>query len=100
MADLGTTFAPRRYAAVTAPDWRLRKPMAQEWTTARVRIAIAQLCQERGIDITLLYEAIGINMVKADSDALAHLAGVIDGLEAAAKDEQRATELPPSLCDG
>ncbi|MFC3303571.1 hypothetical protein [Parvularcula lutaonensis] len=59
--------------------------MADSMNAARVRIAVAQLLYQKGIDVGSLYHALGIDPADADSDALSHLAGVLDGMEAAAK---------------
>lgn len=60
--------------------------MTEKMTAARVRIAVATLLHRRGIDVGDLYRALGIDPSKAESEALSHLAGVLDGLEAAADD--------------
>lgn len=59
--------------------------MADSMNAARVRIAVAQLLFTRGIDVGYLYEALGIDPADADSDALSHLAGVLDGMDAASQ---------------
>ncbi|MEM7741126.1 MAG: hypothetical protein AAF225_10030 [Pseudomonadota bacterium] len=65
--------------------------MSESWTPSRVRIAVARLCESGGIDLVDLYRALGMDAVAAESDAVAHLAGVIDGLEAAARDHDSLT---------
>lgn len=50
---------------------------------SRMRIALAQFCIARGIDFETLYAALGIDMTAADSEALSHMAGVMDGMTAA-----------------
>lgn len=59
--------------------------MAETKNAARVRIAVAQLLFHQDLDVGELYRALGIDPTTADRDALAHLAGVLDGMEAAAK---------------
>lgn len=59
--------------------------MAQSMNAARVRIAVAQLLFTKGIDVGSLYEALGIDPADAESEALSHLAGVLDGMDAAAQ---------------
>ncbi|NNU16925.1 hypothetical protein HK107_11405 [Parvularcula sp. ZS-1/3] len=57
--------------------------MAEMKNAARVRIAVARLLYGEEIDVGDLYRALGIDPAEADSEALAHLAGVLDGMEAA-----------------
>jgi hypothetical protein len=57
--------------------------MTERPSPSRVRIAIAQLLYTRNIDVADLYRALGCDPAAADGDALAHLAGVLDGMEAA-----------------
>lgn len=64
--------------------------MGETLTASRVRILVAQLLHRRDIDVGDLYRALGIDPADAEGDALAHLAGVLDGLDAAeaARDEE------------
>jgi hypothetical protein len=54
-------------------------------SASRVRIALAKLLFREEIDIAELYRALGIDPSDADSDVLAHLAGILDGMDAASK---------------
>jgi len=58
--------------------------MAETMTASRVRIAVARLLYTSGIDVADLYHALGCDPADAQEDALAHLAGVLDGMQAAA----------------
>lgn len=60
--------------------------MTERMTASRVRIAVAQLMHRRDIDVGDLYRALGIDPSKVEGEALSHLAGVLDGLEAAESD--------------
>ncbi|MCQ8186563.1 hypothetical protein [Parvularcula maris] len=59
--------------------------MKEPVSASRVRIAIAKLLFREEIDVGELYRALGIDPADADSDVLAHLAGILDGMEAASK---------------
>lgn len=50
---------------------------------SRIRISLAQYCVAHGIEVDDLYSALGITATEADSEALAHMAGVIDGMNVA-----------------
>jgi hypothetical protein len=58
--------------------------MAETRNEARIRIEVAQLLYSTGIDVADLYRALGVDPADAHEDALAHLAGVLDGMQAAA----------------
>ncbi|MEE4209136.1 MAG: hypothetical protein V2I43_07715 [Parvularcula sp.] len=59
--------------------------MADKLSSSRVRIALARLLFTEGIDVADLYHALGCDPSNADGDALAHLAGVLDGMDAASR---------------
>lgn len=59
--------------------------MPQPMTAGRVRVALAQMLYRQGIELSAIYQALGIDPADADQEALAHLAGIMDGMEAAAK---------------
>lgn len=59
--------------------------MAQSMTAGRVRVALAELVYKRDLDLGDIYAALGVDPKDADQEALAHLAGIIDGMEAAAR---------------
>lgn len=86
-SDVGTAFAALeaelrgRAAAPGKRDARMPETM----TASRVRIAVGQLLFTSGIEVEELYHALGIDPADAEPDALAHLAGVLDGMEAAAR---------------
>lgn len=50
---------------------------------SRIRINLAQFCVAHSIEVDDLYAALGINATESDSEALAHMAGVIDGMTVA-----------------
>lgn len=86
MGEDGTKFAGRKQRRHERPTYEPRRDaaMAETRNAARVRIAVAQLLFHHDLDIGELYKALGIDPAEADRDALAHLAGVLDGMEAAA----------------
>lgn len=57
--------------------------MAEKPSHSRVRIALAQFCLSQNLDIDELYGALGISAADAETEALAHIAGVIDGMNVA-----------------
>lgn len=59
--------------------------MTQSMTAGRVRVTLAEMLYKYGVDLADLYAAMGIDPADADQEALAHLAGIIDGMEAASK---------------
>jgi len=59
--------------------------MAPSPSPSRIRIAVARLLFTEKIDVGALYSALGIDVRRADPEALTHLAGVLDGIETAAE---------------
>ena len=57
--------------------------MPEHPSHARIRIALAQFCTAHNIDLEELYAALGIAPGTADAEALAHMAGVLDGMTVA-----------------
>ena len=58
--------------------------MADSISHSRIRIALAQFCFSRKLDIEELYKALGIEATSTDPEALSHMAGVLDGMTVAA----------------
>lgn len=58
--------------------------MADKPSYSRIRIALAQFCFAQSVDLDELYTALGITPTEADAEAIAHMAGVIDGMNVAA----------------
>ena len=58
--------------------------MADKISHSRIRIALAQFCFARKLDIEELYSALGIEATATDAEALSHMAGVLDGMTVAA----------------
>lgn len=59
--------------------------MATSMSAGRVRVALAEMLYKKEVDLGDLYAALGVDPADADQEALAHLAGIIDGMEAAAR---------------
>ncbi|MEM1381237.1 MAG: hypothetical protein AAGH41_11515 [Pseudomonadota bacterium] len=59
--------------------------MAKSMTAARVRVTLAELVYKKEIELADIYAALGVDPQDADPEAVAHLAGIIDGMAAAAK---------------
>ena len=57
--------------------------MSDKPSHSRIRIALAQFCYAQGIDVTDLFGAMGMTGANTDPEAMAHLAGVIDGMNIA-----------------
>ena len=57
--------------------------MSEKPSDARIRIALAQFCIAQAIEVDELLAALGIEMSNVDDGALAHLAGVLDGMNVA-----------------
>ena len=57
--------------------------MSEKPSHSRIRIALAQFCFSRNLDITELYEALGIEATATDPESLSHMAGVLDGMSVA-----------------
>lgn len=57
--------------------------MTEKPSHSRIRIAISQFLFAHHIELEDLYEAMGIEPQEADPGALAHLAGIIDGMTVA-----------------
>lgn len=60
------------------------EPMAEKPSESRIRVALAQFCVAQSIEIDELLSALGVDMSHTDQNALAHLAGVLDGMNLAA----------------
>jgi hypothetical protein len=58
--------------------------MSEKPSHSRVRIALAQFCFSRNLDITELYQALGVDPSATDAESLSHMAGVLDGMTVAA----------------
>ena len=58
--------------------------MAEQLSQSRIRIALAQFCFARKLDIEELYGALGVAATDTDAEALSHMAGVLDGMTVAA----------------
>ena len=57
--------------------------MADKPSHSRIRVALAQFCVAQSLELEELYEALGLTPTEADSEAIAHLAGVLDGMNVA-----------------
>ncbi|WOI53942.1 hypothetical protein [Parvularcula sp. LCG005] len=57
--------------------------MADKPSHSRVRIALAQFCYSHSIDLEDLLAALGVTG-GTDAEAMAHMAGVLDGMNIAA----------------
>ncbi|MEM6648648.1 MAG: hypothetical protein AAF603_00190 [Pseudomonadota bacterium] len=58
--------------------------MSNHSSHSRIRLVLAQFCVAHSLDIEELYEALGIKIGDANAEALAHMAGLIDGMNIAA----------------
>jgi hypothetical protein len=58
--------------------------MADKPSHSRIRIALAQFCYAQSLDLDELYAALGVNAAETEPEALAHMAGVVDGMNVAA----------------
>ena len=58
--------------------------MADKPSEARIRVALAQFCIAQAVEVDELFAALGIDPMNADAQALAHLAGAVDGMNLAA----------------
>lgn len=58
--------------------------MADKISHSRIRIALAQFCFARKLDIEELYQALGVDPTGTEAEALSHMAGVLDGMTVAA----------------
>ncbi|MEM9234316.1 MAG: hypothetical protein AAGA69_08780, partial [Pseudomonadota bacterium] len=47
---------------------------------ARIRVALAQFCIAQSVEVDELFAALGVDMSNIDANAMAHLAGVVDGM--------------------
>ncbi|MEM9421838.1 MAG: hypothetical protein AAF986_04925 [Pseudomonadota bacterium] len=54
--------------------------MADKPSHSRIRVALAQFCVAQSLELEELYDALGLSPSDADNEALAHLAGVLDGM--------------------
>ncbi|MEM9838542.1 MAG: hypothetical protein AAF830_05240 [Pseudomonadota bacterium] len=59
--------------------------MTQSMSAARVRVTLAEMVYKKGIELADIYTALGVDPQDADPEALAHLAGIIDGMAAASQ---------------
>lgn len=59
--------------------------MADTPSHSRIRVALAQFCMAQGIEIDEVYAALGVSPTAAESEPLAHIAGVFDGITLAAE---------------
>jgi len=50
---------------------------------SQLRLALAQFLFAQNIDIETLYKAMGADLSSADSEAVSHMAGIIDGISLA-----------------
>lgn len=50
---------------------------------SQLRLALAQFLFAQNIDIETLYNAMGADLSSADSEAVSHMAGIIDGISLA-----------------
>ncbi|MEM9617624.1 MAG: hypothetical protein AAFX54_14565 [Pseudomonadota bacterium] len=50
---------------------------------SQLRLALAQFLFAQNIDIETLYKALGADLSSADSEAVSHMAGIIDGISLA-----------------
>lgn len=57
--------------------------MTEKPSHSRIRIALAQFLFANQVDIEELYSCLGIDTGECDAGALAHIAGVIDGMNVA-----------------
>ncbi|MHA7873011.1 MAG: hypothetical protein ACX939_11730 [Hyphococcus sp.] len=50
---------------------------------SQLRLSLAQFLFAQNIDIETLYKALGADLSSADSEAVSHMAGIIDGISLA-----------------
>jgi len=50
---------------------------------SQLRLALAQFLFSQNIDIETLYKVLGADLSSADSEAVSHMAGIIDGISLA-----------------
>ncbi len=58
--------------------------MSEKPTHSRIRIVMAQFLFANKLELEDMYDALGINIAECDQTALSHMAGVVDGMTAAA----------------
>lgn len=54
--------------------------MADAKSPSQTRLALAQFLFSQNIDVETLYKAIGADIADCDSEAVSHMAGIIDGV--------------------
>ncbi|MEM9495276.1 MAG: hypothetical protein AAGA09_04685 [Pseudomonadota bacterium] len=52
---------------------------------SQLRLSLAQFLFAQNVDIETLYKALGADLSAADSEAVSHMAGIIDGVTLATK---------------
>ena len=52
---------------------------------SQLRLSLAQFLFANNVDIETLYKALGADLSAADSEAVSHIAGIIDGVTLATK---------------
>ncbi|MEL7487313.1 MAG: hypothetical protein AAGJ87_08885 [Pseudomonadota bacterium] len=54
--------------------------MADEKSPSQTRLVLAQFLFAHDIDVEALYSALGADLAECDSEAVSHMAGIIDGV--------------------
>ena len=54
--------------------------MSDAKSPSQTRLILAQFLFAHNIDIESLYKALGADLAECDSDAVSHMAGIIDGV--------------------
>ena len=54
--------------------------MTEAKSPSQTRLILAQFLFAHNVDIESLYKALGADLAECDSDAVSHMAGVIDGV--------------------
>lgn len=54
--------------------------MSEGKSPSQTRLILAQFLFANGVDIEALYKALGAEIADCDSEAVSHMAGIIDGV--------------------
>ena len=54
--------------------------MADAKSPSQTRLALAQFLYANDIDVETLFNALGADLAECDSEAVSHMAGIIDGI--------------------
>ena len=73
-------FLPYLPRTRPARDALCDKIMADKPSDSQLRLLLAQFLFAHDVDIETLYNALGADLSSADSEAVSHMAGIIDGV--------------------